>query len=48
MHQLTALVELGLLDATGKRDGFGSTSEKKPNLSDECFAYIIFDYWEQL
>ena len=41
------LVELGLLDATGKRDGFRFNFGEKPNLSDECFAYIIFDYWEQ-
>ena len=41
------LVELGLLNATGKRDGFRFNFGEKPNLSDECFAYIIFDYWEQ-
>lgn len=39
------LIELGLIQPIGKRDGFRLHRGRKPSLSDGVFAYAIADFW---
>lgn len=39
------LIELGLIQPIGKRDGFRLHRGRKPSLDDGVFAYAIADFW---
>ena len=41
------LTELGLIKATGRRDGFRFVRGPKPSLSCGVFGYAVTDYWER-
>ena len=41
------LTELGLIKATGRRDGFRFVRGPKPTLGFGVFAYAITDFWER-
>lgn len=41
------LTELGLLRATGKKDGFRFVRGPKSNLEDGVFAYALIDFWHR-
>ena len=41
------LTELGLIRATGRRDGFRFVRGPKPSLGSGVFAYAVTDYWER-
>ncbi len=41
------LVELGLIKAVGKRDGFRLVRGSKPSLGDGVFFYALVDFWSR-
>ncbi len=41
------LIELGLIKAVGKRDGFRFARGPKPTLGDGVFTYALIDFWAQ-
>ena len=41
------LIELGLIKAIGKNDGFRFVRGPKPTLGDGIFAYTILDFWSR-
>ena len=41
------MTELGLIKATGRRDGFRFVRGPKPTLGVGVFAYAVTDFWER-
>ena len=41
------LIELGLIKATGRRDGFRFVRGPKPSLGPGVFGYAVTDFWER-
>lgn len=41
------LTELGLIKATGRRDGFRFVRGPKPSLGDGVFSYAVVDFWSR-